>query len=143
MSRTREITKKIEEIAARSAAFQQRVHSGPNDTINQELILARAVDNEADTSEPGIQPLLREEARAHHERAQSVAAQRFSETLADEILERFEQMLRMQLMIYDRGGDDTDRLLQMSSDRWEWYLHLKRIDYGSKLVAQAIELAGI
>ena len=61
----------------------------------------------------------------------------------DEILERYEQMLGMQLMIYDRGGDDTDRLIKMSTERWEWFLHEKRLEYGTKLVAQAIEYAGL
>jgi|GEM_PF-5535941 len=145
MHGTAEIKKKLGEIAARSAAFQlrQKTSTAVHDIISSELEKARSIDAEADKTEASIQPLLREEARAHHERAQGVAAQRLFETLADEILERYEQTLRMQEMILDRGGHDTERLMKMSNDRWEWFLHEKRLNYGSKLVAQAIECAAL
>lgn len=142
MYNTAEIKKKLAEIAARSAAFQLRQKTNTtHDMISSELEIARSIDAEADKTEASIQPLLREEARAHHERAQGVAAQRLFETLADEILGRYEQTLRMQEMILDRGDHDTERLMKMSNDRWEWFLHDKRLDYGTKLVAQAIEFA--
>ncbi len=137
------IQAKLAEIAARSAAVQQKRTSTASNTVNihQELDKARAIDAEADIADAQIQPLLREEARAHHARAQDEAAQHLFETLADEILERYEQTLKMQLMIYDRGGDDIERLLQMSDERWQWFLHDKRLKFGSKLVAQATEFA--
>lgn len=139
MPNTKEIQDKLAEIEARSSAVQQKRKNAASGALAKKPDKTSAINAEANRTSSTIRPLLREEALSHRF-AQKATAQKCLQKLADEISRRYNQVIRVNLLIIDIGGDDIDCLLAMSDARWKSFLEEKRSAYGEKLVSESISL---